>query len=138
MSVELGKILVSLRKSSELTQKQIADVLHIDRSTYAYYEKGTTEPSLKALVTIARVLNVDPAIFLPDDDDIDTNVADKVAENKDFRAGSITAKVKSRANASKIYALSKSERGLLIKYRALDEKNKKEIIEEIGKRIKNI
>lgn len=138
MSVELGKILVSLRKSSELTQKQIADVLHIDRSTYAYYEKGTTEPSLKSLVTIARVLNVDPAIFLPDDDDNETNVADRVAESKEFRAGNITAKLKSRANAAKIYALSKSERGLIIKYRALDDKNKKAVIEDINNRINNL
>ncbi|MGN0556947.1 MAG: helix-turn-helix transcriptional regulator, partial [Acutalibacteraceae bacterium] len=47
-----------LRKNSALTQKQIADVLGIDRSTYSYYENGKASPSLEVLMRIAKVFNV--------------------------------------------------------------------------------
>ncbi len=50
--------LKELRKNSALTQKQIADVIGIDRSTYSYYENGKASPSLEVLVKIAKVFNV--------------------------------------------------------------------------------
>ena len=50
--------LKALRKNSALTQKQIADVIGIDRSTYSYYENGKASPSLEVLVKIAKVFNV--------------------------------------------------------------------------------
>lgn len=50
--------LKELRKNSALTQKQIADVIGIDRSTYSYYENGKASPSLEVLIKIAKVFNV--------------------------------------------------------------------------------
>ena len=50
--------LKELRKNSALTQKQIADVIGIDRSTYSYYENGKASPSLEVLVKISKVFNV--------------------------------------------------------------------------------
>ncbi len=38
----LGETLTRLRKSYGLTQEQVADILKIKRSTYAYYEQETT------------------------------------------------------------------------------------------------
>lgn len=40
------------------SQKQVADVLKIHRSTYSYYELGTTEPSLENICTLAKLFNV--------------------------------------------------------------------------------
>jgi len=34
------------RKALGLTQQQVAQALHIDRSTYAYYELGRCSPSI--------------------------------------------------------------------------------------------
>ena len=41
-----------LREKNGLTQKQVADMLNIDRSTYAYYESGKTRPDI---LTIAKL-----------------------------------------------------------------------------------
>lgn len=38
--------LKALRDYCELTQQQITDVLHIDRSTYTYWECGKVSPSI--------------------------------------------------------------------------------------------
>ena len=47
--------LKELRLSAGYTPQEIADVLQIDRSTYAYYEAGKTEPSLQKLKRIANL-----------------------------------------------------------------------------------
>ena len=41
-----------LRKSNNLTQKQVAQSLSIDRSTYAYYEIDKTKPDYDTLLRI--------------------------------------------------------------------------------------
>ena len=53
----LTKQLRHLRGYNAVTQREIADALCIDRSTYAYYELGDTEPSLM-LVRLAKLYNV--------------------------------------------------------------------------------
>ena len=127
MSKELGKKLSMLRNNSELTQKNIADALHLDRSTYAYYERGTTEPDLKALVKIARILNVDPSELLPSRDSEETDVADVIAEKK--TKGRKGSKTDPRSKNSKIYSLSPDEKRLLAMYRTLDEDNRQKVVE---------
>lgn len=47
-----------IRKASGMTQQEIADHLQMQRSTYAYYETGATEPSLKRLLSIAKEFTV--------------------------------------------------------------------------------
>ncbi len=126
MSKELGRKLAMLRNNSELTQKHIADALHLDRSTYAYYERGTTEPDLKALVKIARILNVDPTELLPSKDGEDADVADVSAESsKPRRRG----KSDPRSKNSKIYSLSREEKKLLSLYRSLDDAKRREVVD---------
>lgn len=66
MSKEFGESLRFFRKQNELTQKQVAEALHIDRSTYAYYERGTTEPSLITVGKLAKVFNVPVSELLPE------------------------------------------------------------------------
>ena len=48
----------ALRKSGNLTQKQVADILQLDRSTYAYYESAKTTPSYDTLLRITKVFDV--------------------------------------------------------------------------------
>ena len=54
----LTKRLRYLREYDAVTQREIADALCIDRSTYAYYELGETQPSLLMLVRLARLYDV--------------------------------------------------------------------------------
>lgn len=48
----LCKNLKFLRECFELTQQQVASELHIDRSTYTYWEVGTSTPSIFKLTTL--------------------------------------------------------------------------------------
>ena len=49
-----GKILRYLRKKAKLTQKDVAEKLHIVQSTYAGYENGHHEPNLDILIQLAN------------------------------------------------------------------------------------
>jgi len=42
-------IIRNLRKERGLTQRQVADYLQIDRSTYAYYESGRTRTNIDVM-----------------------------------------------------------------------------------------
>ena len=57
-------LLKKLRGQNGLTQQQVADCLHMDRSTYAYYESGHTKPSVDTLVKLARLFQVSLYEFL--------------------------------------------------------------------------
>ncbi|MBW7651340.1 MULTISPECIES: helix-turn-helix transcriptional regulator [unclassified Anoxybacillus] len=54
------------RLSKELTQKEIAKLVGISRSTYAMIEKGERNPSVSVAKRIADVLKFDWTIFFED------------------------------------------------------------------------
>jgi len=54
----LGGRLKKLRVKYGLSQEQVATVLNIDRSAYAYYEHGRSSPSNRNLVTLAKIYGV--------------------------------------------------------------------------------
>ena len=56
--IHLTKRLRYLREYNAVTQREIADALCIDRSSYAYYELGETQPSLLMLVRLAKLYDV--------------------------------------------------------------------------------
>jgi len=53
-----------LRKEKGLTQQQVADHLHLDRSTYAYYESGRSKLNVDIIVKLAHFYQVRYALFL--------------------------------------------------------------------------
>ena len=55
---ELGQNLRLKRERCGLTQREVADKLYIDRSTYAYYEIGKTEPSVLILIRLAEIFEI--------------------------------------------------------------------------------
>ncbi len=124
MSKELGQALKMLRNNCSLTQQQVADVLHLDRSTYAYYERGTTEPELKSIRKIAAIFGVAPEVLLPDSDGKPyVNLED---------AGIISAQDRPNEEvldlqAPKIYQIPKDEQNILIAYRILTDEQKEEL-----------
>lgn len=52
------KNLKNLRKELGISQKQIADILHISQQTYSDYENCKTEPTSETLITIANYFEV--------------------------------------------------------------------------------
>ncbi len=129
MSKELGIVFRTLRNNCTLTQQQVADALHIDRSTYAYYERGTTEPDLKALKKLASIFNVDPTLLLPDEDGrVAVRISDVAAPSED----EITEENEDRVldpRDDKIYTLSRDEKAILARYRVLTGEQKEKLQE---------
>lgn len=58
MNSVLAARLRYLRLSKNLTQDLVAKFIHVNRTTYAGYESGRTEPPVKVLVRIAEFYNV--------------------------------------------------------------------------------
>lgn len=46
------------RENAGFTQQQVADAIHVHRSTYSYYELGISEPSLSATRELALLFQV--------------------------------------------------------------------------------
>lgn len=116
-SYKIAEKLRHYREACVLSQKQVADALNIERSTYTKYETGDTEPNLNTIVRLAAIYNVSPTELLPMEAASDTGVR----------------RLKDVVNAdSPIYQLSKDERGLIARYRVLDKEKKKQALEMMG------
>ncbi len=50
--------LLELRKTSHLTQREMAEKLDITQPSYIRYENGTSQPTLETLVKIADIFDV--------------------------------------------------------------------------------
>lgn len=59
MSFEFGEHLRDLRFDNGYTQAEVANLLHIDRTTYTKYETGVSEPDIKMLKKLCDVFEVD-------------------------------------------------------------------------------
>lgn len=60
----LGQRLALLRTAAGMSQEQIAKMLHVSRSTYAYYESGKSSPSLDSLRKLIQLYCPDNPGFL--------------------------------------------------------------------------
>jgi transcriptional regulator with XRE-family HTH domain len=60
----LANNLKYLRRQRKETQEHVADALEINRTTYADYERGKTEPIASLLLKIARYFDVNPTDLL--------------------------------------------------------------------------
>jgi len=47
-----------LREDADLTQKQVAEILHMHKTTYTRYESGDREPPLNIAILLARQYGV--------------------------------------------------------------------------------
>lgn len=57
-AVQFPKRLFALRKKKGLTQQQLADTIGVHLSQLKRYEAGTSQPTLGALVNLAKALSV--------------------------------------------------------------------------------
>lgn len=54
-----GDNLRIIRHEKGMTQKEVAEMLGIDRTTYTKYETGVTEPPFCTIKAIAEIYNTD-------------------------------------------------------------------------------
>ncbi len=54
-----GNILRSLREKRNLTQKEVAAMLHVSRQAYSGYETGRIHPSPEIIAILSEIYNID-------------------------------------------------------------------------------
>ena len=59
-----GALIAQMRKERGLTQRELAEQLHISDRAVSKWEQGTSEPSTTNLIKLARVFDLDPADLL--------------------------------------------------------------------------
>lgn len=64
----LAKSIKLFRLYNGYTQKQVADILNIERSTYAYYESGKSVPDIETIIKLARLYNISIDFLLGNSD----------------------------------------------------------------------
>lgn len=117
-------VLRQCRENSGLTQKQVAEALNVERSTYAYYETGTTHPSGSMIIKLSNIFNVNYSVFM---DAVGDTEFDENEEDENFTTLSDT----SWKERERIYTLPSSEQDLIVNYRSISKKQKEEVMEFI-------
>ncbi|MFY9198695.1 MAG: helix-turn-helix domain-containing protein [Acutalibacteraceae bacterium] len=106
----------SLREIHGLSQQQVADALQVHRSTYSYYELGTSQPSFSTLIKLAKIYKVEPNFLLGFDEE----------EGQVLRCEE-PYYISKKVDAPK-YAcdLSSDEQRIVLSYRLIKDKSKAE------------
>lgn len=116
--MELNQRLKKFRETAGLTQQQVADVLNLDRSTYAYYEAGKTTPDIKSVSKLVKIFNVTYYELVGEENPAKCGIGDGEADSDNFES-------------MKIYELSKIEKQLIINFRVLNSKQQEEVVKSL-------
>lgn len=104
-NASLAVWLRELRLRSGYSQKNVADLLNVNRSTYTYYETGKTTPDPVTLNRIAKIFGVPLAVFFSEE-------SPRVVL-EDSSSTSKRAPKKARPNPTRIGELTSSERDVI-------------------------
>lgn len=111
------KSLKAIRKANGFTQKQVADLLGIDRSTYAYYETGKSKPNIVVIDKLIKIFKVDYNVLLGTEESVEQPVLNDVN-----RQGS----------ENYMIDLNDEERELISRFRIMKRKQKDSLLEQLG------
>jgi len=103
------KLLKTLRKENGLTQQQVADYLHLDRSSYAYYESGRTKINIDILIRLAQFFQISLAMLVGEE---------LPAQLKDGSSEEDLATVLVNDSVTRFSQLTRDEQYLVILYRS--------------------
>lgn len=108
----IASTLRTLRKANGFTQKQIADKLNIDRSTYSYYELGKINPSIGSMITLSELygLSLDEMVHY---DDVSSTSLSAAASAAGYEVSAI---------------LSEDEKKLIASYRKLSTEAREDVL----------
>lgn len=118
----LGEKMKLIRNYNGYSQRQIAEILKIERSTYASYETGRNRPDIFAVQRFATIFNVSVDYILSLDD---INIYRLRDQATDY--------AKRHKKESVISQLSSDEKILIGLYRQCDAGTKKSILEDVRK-----
>jgi len=118
----VGESLKHVRLEHNLKQKDIAEAIGIDRSTYSYYETGKTNIPIETMCALSKIYNVTIGYLIG-----------KEANNPELRerANMVSSGV------DPIAMLKKDEQLLLMYYRLAEDASKKEILDAVMNKSKN-
>ena len=77
-----GERLKSLRITKGISQKDVANYLGIDRTTYLKYENGSSNPNISRLIKLANFFDTTPNYLLGEDVE-QVNISTKHIMNQD-------------------------------------------------------
>ena len=130
-----------LREQHELTQKQVADALNIERSTYTYYERGRTLPTFATIYKLAKIFNVSidalAGVSLPSAASQPEGERLYGDENGGvlFQEPSLPPMYRVK---SPLASLPDEEKGLLLKFRQLSSEKKEELLQQLNKYLEEL
>lgn len=116
---KISKKLKELRTEHGYTQKYVADMLGIDRSTYSYYESGRISPDIHTVLKVAKLLDVDYTEIM------DSENVDVCADFEERFCKSVDTNTKF---SPEIDNLNEEERALILSIRMLPKRSREEFI----------
>ena len=115
------KLLKTLRKENGLTQQQVADYLHLDRSSYAYYESGRTKINIDILIRLAQFFQISLAMLVGEE--LPTQLRDGSSE-ENLETALVNESV------SRFSQLTRDEQYLVILYRSGTPEQRLDLLEQ--------
>jgi transcriptional regulator with XRE-family HTH domain len=80
--VDIGKKLKEKRQEANLTQKELAEILHVSRQTISSWEVGRTYPDLDVLVAISELYDTPLDDLLKEDSQMVKDITEKVRKSE--------------------------------------------------------
>lgn len=111
--------LTQLRRNSGMTQREVAQYLSIDRSTYAYYETDKTRPDFETLCRMARMFRVSTDYLLGREDELPDTV----------EVHDTPLTLEGPAETVPLSALTEEERAFVFLYREMTAEQKNALLE---------
>lgn len=113
-----------MRAQAGYTQKQVADLLGVDRSTYSYYELGKIKPDIKTIMNLSKIFKVHYTEIL--ESEINYQFSDSLSQ-------------KNGQNVKlHLDELTPNEYRVLMAFKILPENSKNEIIKIINEKFENL
>ncbi|HZK39152.1 MAG TPA: helix-turn-helix transcriptional regulator [Clostridia bacterium] len=114
----LHQMLKMLRLNNRMTQKQVANLLNVDRSTYTYYETGKIKPSIDTLVKLCCIFDVSMDVLTQSE-----------CGNLDVIKENVEEYLSTGENSQTFASLNRQEQHILLLFRLC--RNKEEAIEKL-------
>lgn len=123
MSVSGGKKIQILRKARGLTQKQLAEKVHLATGTIQQYELGKRQPSTQTIEKIAEALSVSPFDLIGDGDPVSVHWVNMGGESKEAKAISeaISKKIKEGSPLKKL-SVSEAYQAGFVRFHSEDDR----------------
>src|SRR5699024_12416871 len=91
--MDIGKKLKEKRQEANLTQKELAEILHVSRQTISSWEVGRTYPDLDILIAISELYDTPLDDLLKEDSEMVKNITEKVRKSERRKITNIVLRI---------------------------------------------